>query len=275
MDITHLPEDIYNLFNRGESCDMGAFGEAVAASARRAFIGHDRKGKLGLSMMGKCPRSLWYHVHDFEPEEFKPNVRMKFYFGDAIEDIVLHFAEAAGHKVEMKQHEVEVAGIKGHIDAIVDGMLVDVKSASTYSFRKFREGKLRQDDPFGYISQLSSYLYACQDMEQLKVKDKAAFIVVDKQHGHIHVDIHDMTEDLKTIESQIERVRNAANADSPPPRPYQTVMDRSGNEKLPLNCSYCNHKWNCYPGLRGFYSQRGPVFYSVVNREPDMKEIRR
>jgi hypothetical protein len=43
---------------------------------------------------------------------------------------------------------------------VIDGVTVDVKSASKYGFEKFLKHNLREDDPFGYISQLSSYVYA-------------------------------------------------------------------------------------------------------------------
>ena len=77
-----------------------------------------------------------------------------------IEELVLSLAKASGHKVEGEQSKLNVHGVKGHRDAVIDGMTVDVKSCSSYAYKKFKEGKLKDDDPFGYISQLSSYVYA-------------------------------------------------------------------------------------------------------------------
>ena len=80
-----------------------------------------------------------------------------------IEELALTVAMAAGHDVKGQQGKLNVHGIKGHRDAVIDGMTVDVKSASPYAFKKFKDGTLRDDDPFGYISQLSSYVYAGKD----------------------------------------------------------------------------------------------------------------
>jgi hypothetical protein len=44
----------------------------------------------------------------------------------------------------------------GHQDAIIDGVLVDCKSASGVGFDKFKYNKLAEDDPFGYVAQLSA-----------------------------------------------------------------------------------------------------------------------
>ena len=40
-----------------------------------------------------------------------------------------------------EQGEVEIEGIKGHRDAIIDGAIGDVKSASAFSYKKFEEAQ--------------------------------------------------------------------------------------------------------------------------------------
>ena len=79
-------------------------------------------------------------------------------------------------KVTDLQKEVSVNGIKGHQDCMIDGVLVDCKSASGRSFEKFSNNKLHTDDPFGYIAQISAYAEG-------NGVDEAAFLVIDKQHG--------------------------------------------------------------------------------------------
>ena len=59
-----------------------------------------------------------------------------FLFGDIVEEVVLFLARAAGHEVTDEQKEIEINGVRGHIDGRVDGLPVDVKSASSYSYRK-------------------------------------------------------------------------------------------------------------------------------------------
>ena len=82
-------------------------------------------------------------------------------------------------------------------------MTIDVKSCSSYAFKKFKEGRLRDDDPFGYISQLSSYVYAGKDDPLVTNKTHGAFLAVDKQNGHICLDVYDFSEELKTKEKEI------------------------------------------------------------------------
>src|SRR5690606_25725922 len=96
-------------------------------------------------------------------EPLRPEAYLKFLYGDILEDLLLFLAEAAGHTVVGRQDEQEIAGIKGHRDCVIDGTVVDAKSASSYSFKKFKEGRLREDDPFGYVDQLQSYIHSGQN----------------------------------------------------------------------------------------------------------------
>jgi hypothetical protein len=41
------------------------------------------------------------------------------------------------------------------MDCIIDGEVVDVKTASGYGFRKFKDGTLPEEDTFGYMAQLT------------------------------------------------------------------------------------------------------------------------
>ena len=149
----------------------------------------------------------------------------------------------------------------------MDGVLVDVKSASSFQMQKFKEGIAKDNDPFGYRTQLYSYATA------LGV-NKAAFIAVDKQHGHVVVDEHEIPEETQEKVRQFLRSRKEiVEKDVPPPRAYEDIPDgKSGNRKLGLNCSYCSYKQHCWPGLRTFLSSRGPVFLTKVIREPKMAE---
>jgi len=85
-------------------------------------------------------------------------------------------AAISGHKVTDQQKEVEVEGVIGHQDSMIDGILVDCKSASTASFQKFKNNNLLEDDPFGYIAQISAYAEA-------NGVDEAAFLAIDKSTG--------------------------------------------------------------------------------------------
>lgn len=233
-----------------------------------------REGTLRMSNIGKpCERQLYYSVNSPQEEEpLPPSAHMKFLFGDAIELLLLFLCEASGHEVEGTQDTQEIEGIKGHRDAVIDGTVVDVKSASSYSFKKFSEGSLAENDSFGYIDQLQSYLYAGQTDDKVTDKDRGAFLVVDKTLGHICLDIH---ERKKLPYDQIYQHKKAMVASSKaPPRGFEPVPDgKSGNLKLGINCSYCDFKSKCYPDLRTFLYSSGPVFLTKVERTPNVPEV--
>jgi hypothetical protein len=233
-----------------------------------------RKGTLRMSSIGQpCERKLYYEVNSPEDaEELRPEVYMKFLFGDLTELLLLFLAEASGHTVEGTQDEQDIVGIKGHRDAVIDGTLVDVKSASTYSFKKFAEGKLAEDDPFGYVIQLQSYLHAGQTDDKVKDKSRAAFLVVDKTLGHICTDFHEYQK--LPMEAIYERKKDLVSSDELPIRRFTPVPEgKSGNEKIPMNCSYCPFKKKCYDNLRTFLYSTGPVHLSKVVKEPNVPEI--
>lgn len=236
----------------------------------------ERKGTLRMSNIGKpCERQLYYSVnHKDEAEALPPSTILKFSYGDLVELLLLFLAEAAGHEVTGTQDEQEIEGIKGHRDAVIDGTIVDVKSASTYSFKKFAEGSLAENDSFGYIDQLQSYLYAGQTDDKVTDKDRGAFLVVDKTLGHICLDIHER-KDIPY--DRIYRYKKElVNSDKVPPRGFAPVPEgKSGNEKLPVNCGYCEFKAKCWPNLRTFAYSGGPVFLTKVEKLPNVPEIKR
>lgn len=219
----------------------------------------------------KCLRKLWYTVN--QPEKAEPlswHVRLKFLYGDLIEELVLFLADVSGHRVEGRQEELVIDGIEGHRDAIIDGQLVDVKSASGYGFKKFRDGISPESDAFGYLTQLAAYKVAGGE----DGKRDGAFVAVDKSTGEIYVDYHEdlPTEDIPGI---VERAKQAVSLPEPPSRHYKDEEDgKSGNRKLGTACSYCQWKSTCWPGIRGFAYSGGPRFLTNVSREPDVPEFK-
>ena len=120
----------------------------------------DNNGRLRMSSIGKRTRKLWYEFRDKKPSKLDGQTRLKFFFGNLVESFLLFLVQEAGHKVTDRQKEVVIEGIKGHIDGKIDGIVVDVKSASDFGFKKFKYNNLHTDDPFGYIGQLSGYVQA-------------------------------------------------------------------------------------------------------------------
>jgi len=234
-----------------------------------------RKSYLRFSNMGSpCERKLWYDVNadPEEKEEFSPDTILKFLYGDIIEQLVLFLAEISGHSVEGKQDKVELYGIKGSRDVVLDGVTVDVKSASSFSYKKFAEHKLEQDDAFGYVPQLLGYLEAGQDDSLVTDKGRAAFLAVDKTLGHFCLDFYERKD--WNWEEILDHKKGLLKEETPPERAFEPEpMGKGGNEKLGTFCSYCAFKQKCYPDLRTFIYSTGPVFLTKVERVPDVFEV--
>jgi hypothetical protein len=172
------------------------------------------------------------------------------------------------------QDRLDVHGVKGHRDAVIDGMTVDVKSCSSYAFKKFKGGRLREDDPFGYISQLSSYVYAGKDDPLVTNKTQGAFLAVDKQNGHVCLDVYDFTEELKEKEKEIKNIVKMVEGKLPTKKLKAVPQSKtSDNKKLGMVCSYCEYKHSCWEDLRTFIYSYGPEYLVEVNTEPKVPEV--
>ncbi len=231
---------------------------------------------LSLSSVGNiCDRQLWYKVNEpFKAEPLSAEALGTFFYGDMIEALVIALAKAAGHTVEGEQETLDVHGVKGHQDCIIDGMVVDVKSASSQSFEKFASGSLRESDPFGYISQLSSYLYAGQNDPRVLYKNQAAFLVVKKDRFKLCLDRYDFTEELKHKEEEIERAKSIVKGPQPTARVEPIPQSKtSPNMMLAPKCSYCDFKSDCWPEARKFLYSTGVTFLTKVVSEPKVTEL--
>lgn len=277
--IETLIEDIYHLLDEDTDHECSEENLNVAAEQfkdllRRRLSKQDRKGTLRFSNLGRPDCQVWYKVkHPEAAEKLSPQVQMKFMYGDLLEAMLLFLAKEAGHEVTDEQREVSCDGVKGHIDAIIDGVVVDVKSASPYAFKKFSEGRLEEDDPFGYIAQLSGY---CNVLD----KTRGGFLAINKESGGIvYSPLEPSTISQNPPGVAIARQREALNADTVPSR-FNPIPDgKSGNLKLDTLCSYCDVKKDCWKhannglGLRTFLYSRGPVFLTKILREPDVYEV--
>lgn len=233
-----------------------------------------RPGTLRMSNIGKPNRQLWYEVNcPEEGEQLHANSYMKFLYGDVIEELLLFLAVQAGHSVEGHQDELEIEGIIGHRDAVVDGVTADFKSASPFSFKKFESGLKPEEDAFGYISQINNYIAAGEEDPLVTDKDRGAFIVLQKVTGDMTLDVHKKSpvHPADIIKYKKEMVA----LPEPPERCFEPEpMGKSGNMKLGINCSYCPFKKKCYPELRTFLYANGPVFLTQVEDEPRVPEVK-
>lgn len=271
--INTLIKDIYGVLERGEvRIDSDKLSKTIANRLSENKSGGDvlRMSKLG----EKCERKLWLAKNRPEAAEHLPgHTLLKFLIGDIHEEVVLSLAEASGHKVEARQETVDLHGVKGHLDAIIDGVIVDVKSANARGMVKFEKHKLESDDPFGYMDQLGAYSESTKDDARVQVKGEVAFLASDKELGHLVLDKYKKPE--KDWLKHISRLRGILAEKEPPKRHYMAQPDgASGNMKLPMECTYCQYKNECWKnanegkGLRKFLYSNGPRWLTYVAREP-------
>lgn len=241
-------------------------------------LGPKRPFTLRMSNIGKGARQLWYDKQHGREEKFSGPTTLKFIYGDIIEYLVLFLARLAGHSVTHLQDEVVLDGVKGHIDAEIDGVTVDVKSASEHAFRKFSAPKddprgLVENDSFGYVEQIAGYAKA-RDTD-------GAFLAINKVNGDLaYLPFTKEELDVFDVKGRIEYLKSVIDQPTEPERCYSDEkFGESGNRKLGVNCSYCSHKIRCWQdsngglGLRTFLYASGPVFLTKVTNEPKVREV--
>ena len=261
----------FNLSEENLDLTVSRIKDSLLAWARPS----DRNAGFSLRMsnVGRPARQLWYEQNlPSETSVPSPSLQIKFLYGHLLEEILLMLVRASGHKVTDEQKEVTVKGVKGHIDCKIDGEVVDIKTASKFSFNKFREGRLREDDPFGYMSQLAGY-------EEAENSSEGGFLVINKESGELCL-YRPEELDKPSINTQIQGVKKALKLSTPPPRCYESVPEgKKGNMKLHRSCTYCSYKFECYKdanngqGLRVFQYANGPTYLTHVEVAPRVEEI--
>lgn len=281
--ITTLIPDIYDVVQKKEGPftpeAIRCLGEEVShriASQFETDAGGQSKRGLRLSRLGPaCPRALWYSIHHPEmAEQLPPWATIKYTYGHILEAMVIALAKAAGHTVEGEQDELNVDGITGHRDCVIDGCIVDVKSSSSRGFAKFKDGSIAQDDSFGYLDQLDAYLVGSLEDPLVTTKDKGYLLAIDKTLGHMALYSHDIRE--TRIRNRIAEYKRTASLPFAPDCTCGTRPEgKSGNISLDTKASYNVFKHCCFPHLRTFLYANGPVYLTQVVRKPDVPEINR
>ena len=280
-----LVEDIYDklsVLGEGKALDVSEevldeFGNSMKEALRHWATPKPRDTEtLRMSNIGKPLRQLWYDMksegEDTQPLE--PHLFIRFLYGHILEEVMLFLVKLAGHKVTDEQKEVKVSGVHGHMDCKIDGEVIDIKTASSFAFRKFKNGTLAEDDPFGYLAQLSAY----ETAEKTKA---GGFLVLNKESGEITLHRPSFI-DKPHARNKIREVKKAIKLDNPPELCYNPVPEgKAGNMKLPRGCTYCRHKNECHKdandgkGLRVFKYSKGLMYLTKVEKEPNVLEITR
>ena len=276
-----LIPDIYETLEQGVDVTLPHVAEAleeVGGLVREAVETILREGQrkgasnLRLSSIGKPDRQIWYVVQGEEGESINGQTKIKFLMGHVLEALLICLTKAAGHTVTEAQDEVMVEGVLGHQDCVIDDVLVDIKSASSFAFKKFKEARLTDDDPFGYIAQISAYATKNNRKE-------AAFFAIDKNSSELCIlPVHDM--EMIDAPSRVSYLKDMVTKDAAPARCYDTIADgKSGNRKLAIGCVFCSFKKKCWAdanggqGLRAFKYSNGVRYLATVAKTPDVEEV--
>ena len=277
-----LVDDIYkklSVLGKGKSLNLSEesieqFGESMKDVLRHWSTPTPRSTTtLRMSNIGRPNRQLWFDMKtEQQAQEIPPSTFIKFLYGHMLEEVVLLLVKLAGHTVSDEQKNVKIKGIEGHMDCVIDGEVIDVKTASGYAFKKFKDGTLAEDDTFGYMSQLAGY-------EAGHGTSNGGFLAMNKESGELALYIPEEL-DKPNIETKIDTVKKSLKKSAPPELCYKPIPDgSSGNMKLPRGCFFCRHKLECHKdsnngkGLRVFKYSKGLSYLTQVVKEPRVNEI--
>jgi hypothetical protein len=276
--VPHIYEDLEGL-SRGDALNISdELLDEVADNIKSAIKSwanptpRDTNFTVRMSNVGKPARQLWFEKKDENrSSSIDAPTQIKFLYGHLLEEIVLMLVKSSGHQVTDQQKEVKVNGIVGHMDCKIDGEVVDVKTASRFAFKKFSEGRLPQDDPFGYMGQISGY-------ETAEGTNNGGFLVMNKESGELCM-YQPRQEDKLNITDKINNLIPALNLDTAPELCYDPIADgKKGNMKLPKGCTWCKYKYECHKdsndgqGLRTFKYSNGLAYLTKVVSEPKVEE---
>lgn len=290
--IDTLTQDIYKVLDRnehheftGDPAKVGSQFYGTIENATKERSGPRELGSLWASDLGKpCLRQLWYSFHRPELGEPLPQATsFKFLYGSILEDLVLCLAKEAGHEVTHEQERVEYQvndkwKVSGKIDAVIDGILLDVKSTTPYGYKKYTgEGLSAKNDTFGYRYQLAFY----ETFGPVR-SPETGFLWIDKQLGKLKYKRLDDTVSKEDLERQIQRTIETLDNPDLPDRPSDfdaQVAVQASNRKVPTPCSYCAFKRECWNEpesnfkLRTFLYSTGPVDFVTIEKEPRVPEL--
>lgn len=201
---------------------------------RQFGVQEEKEPCLRLSSIGNCLRKQAYQLLNYpiKGKEIDSRAKMVFFMGDFVEMSVVHLAELAGCAITDQQKEVEINGVKGHIDGIHKGRLVEIKSMSSFAFTKFDKNREINES---YVYQINAYMEALglDETIYIALNKDACFLAQTtyKKDNRIVDDIYKRIEFLKKIGENL------------PEKPY------SPNDKgyLPWQCLYCQYWGHCWP----------------------------
>mgnify|MGYP001245016013 CR=1 FL=1 len=279
-NLSTLVEDIYKTvsdLNLGEKDIPEECLESLTIGIKKSILEWAKPKKkngffVRMSNIGRPARQLYYNKKS--PRDVTPDAStlIKFLYGHILEEVLIFLVKLSDHNVTDQQKKVIVNGVTGHLDCKINGEVIDIKTASSFAFRKFKNGTLREDDPFGYMSQLAGY-------EHAEGTNNGGFLVINKESGEIT--LYQPEElDKPNIKTLINKILNIFKLDKLPSKCYSPIpAGTKGNMKLPRGCVYCPYKIECHSdtndgkGLRLFKYAKGIEYLTQVKQQPKVEEI--
>ncbi len=229
---------------------------------------YDATGKLWMSSAGKCVRQVAYSYHGFEKngKELDARAKMIFFYGDLIELMAVYLAKLGGANVTaigLNQIRAvlkisDEVSLTGRPDGILfdNGThLIEVKSMSSFAFKRFEAGSIDE----GYRVQINA------NLEALGLHS-CVMVGIEKESGAMHEEM--VFKDSFIVDS-IKRDMNtivSSTKENLPARPF------APNEKgvYPWQCAYCAFFKTCLvePGLAERVVIAGGYKLKAIEHEP-------
>lgn len=240
-----------------------------------------------------CVRKRWFQNQGIVGEPMQPRSALVFATGDVVEHVAKFFIHKAcvgpdkfysevdfgkpigtftiQHRefTTYKQDELEIdaGGVKvtGHPDGWgkrnSDGEweLIEIKSASSYSFDDFVDGST------DYVNQLHALMMSHKG-RALNVKSARLFYM-NKNTSNIYDRLYEYDEIV--ARQVVKEFQQAASNREPeiPKHPNIGIQDElfrgkpTGKLKLGWKCAYCDYKMRCFPTLKLEFKNGKPVYY--------------
>ena len=232
---------------------INSISSAIKKSLNRQFNGGGRdKFRLRMSSIGRPYCQLWYDKNRPEAAvEKNPSFLLQMVIGDIIEAVTNGVMGEAGIKlfpsedVKLKLGEHKITG---STDPSFEPV-TDTKSASQYSYNyKFTDWQtLADNDSFGYVAQGVGYAKGLG-------KKFNGWFVVNKSSGEFKFVPYEADDEyndkvLDKIESKLDRLKTNKFK-----REFEPVNETfrkklTGNKVLPMECKFCDYKFDCWKGF--------------------------
>lgn len=226
----------------------------VKTALKKQLTGKSRKENFTMRMsnLGRAKCQLWYDKNKPEAATpMQPFFLMQMLIGDVTEAVLKGLLRAAGvafKDTDTVTLDVNGKSIRGSYDLLLDNEVVDIKSASPWSYtNKFSDYEtLEAGDSFGYVSQLVGYAKAAG-------VDVGGWLVVNKSNGEFKY--LKAEPDVDAVLKQIAETVEYIDSNAPFKRSYEAEAETfygklTGNLVVPEACKFCNYRSDCWKGTR-------------------------